>query len=224
MDYEKAYKEALEKAKYLKENTDSVGALDISAGIEFIFNELKESEDERIVKDIVAAVETHGDFTQGRKEEIYAWLKKQFEQNPTDEVKPKFKVGDWITNGEYTWKVTDIKPLDYILQSRNGDTVDDTISYVDEEFHLWTIQDAKAGDVLAYPDGTIVIFKYRLDGLNSGIYMSYILLVTKIEISQSCVVSKDITPATKEQRDKLEKAITESGYKWNKEDLKLEKI
>ena len=35
------------------------------------------SEDEKIRKDIVAAVETYGDFTQGRKEEIYAWLKKQ---------------------------------------------------------------------------------------------------------------------------------------------------
>lgn len=37
MDYEKAYKEALERAKYLKKNTDSVGALDISTCFEEIF-------------------------------------------------------------------------------------------------------------------------------------------------------------------------------------------
>jgi hypothetical protein len=34
-------------------------------------------EDEEIMKDIVAAVEMYGDFTQSRKREIYAYLKKQ---------------------------------------------------------------------------------------------------------------------------------------------------
>ena len=70
-------------------------------------------------------------------------IEKMSEQKPEDKVEPKFKVGDWITNGEYIWKVTGIGQLDYILQSQNGDTVDDTISYVDEYFHLWTIQDAE---------------------------------------------------------------------------------
>ena len=37
-------------------------------------------EDERIRKDIVAAVEMYGDFTQSRKEEIYAYLEKLKEQ------------------------------------------------------------------------------------------------------------------------------------------------
>jgi hypothetical protein len=31
-------------------------------------------------------------------------------------------------------------------------------------------------------------------------------------------------PATKEQRDTLEKAITNAGYRWDKEKLKLEKV
>ena len=38
-------------------------------------------------------------------------------QKTIDRVEPKFKVGDWITNGNYTWKIVEIKPLDYILQS-----------------------------------------------------------------------------------------------------------
>lgn len=54
--------------------------------LEELFPELKESEDEKIRKDIVAAVETHGDFTQGRKEEIYAWLEKQDDYKPTRPV------------------------------------------------------------------------------------------------------------------------------------------
>ena len=50
--------------------------------IERYFPELKESEDEdeRIRKDIVEAVEFHKDFSQKRKEYIYAWLEKQGEQ------------------------------------------------------------------------------------------------------------------------------------------------
>ena len=188
MNYEKLYKEALERATDAHKDTDR----HLKATIERIFPELRESEDKKIRKDIVAAVETYGDFAQDRKEEIYAWLEKQGEQKcggdvndealqkqlqiwfdkgkcsgidevrnnpekyglqePADKVEPKFKVGDWITNGECTWKVTDIKPLDYILQSQIGDMVGDTISYVDEEFHLWTIQDAKDGDVLVVGD------------------------------------------------------------------------
>jgi hypothetical protein len=33
-----------------------------------------------------------------------------------------------------------------------------------------------------------------------------------------------VFPATKEQRDTLERAMTNAGYRWNKEELKLEKI
>jgi len=39
--------------------------------------EISQESDDKIKKDIIAAVETYGDFTQCRKEEIYAWLEKQ---------------------------------------------------------------------------------------------------------------------------------------------------
>ena len=47
--------------------------------LETLIPELRESEDERIRRDIVAAVEMRGDLTQGRKSEIYAYLEKQKE-------------------------------------------------------------------------------------------------------------------------------------------------
>ena len=34
----------------------------------------------------------------------------------------------------------------------------------------------------------------------------------------------NLHPATKEQREQLEKAMSKAGYKWNKEERKLEKI
>ena len=86
-NYEKLYKEALERAKYLKENTDSVGAKDISYNFEYIFPELRESEDEKIRKAMIKYFEdieqvpTVNGF--GRNE-FLAWLEKQAEQKPAD--------------------------------------------------------------------------------------------------------------------------------------------
>lgn len=82
-------KEAIE---VIKKNWPDSGFTMLREALETLIPELAESEDESIRKDIVAAVETYGDFTQGRKEEIYAWLEKQSEQKPAewseeDEVK-----------------------------------------------------------------------------------------------------------------------------------------
>ena len=100
------YDEIIEKFDViLNLNTVKESGTIFADDVRKIITELKESEDERIRKDIVAAVETYGDFTQGRKEEIYAWLEKKSEQNlansakpckdehkPVDKVEPKFKV------------------------------------------------------------------------------------------------------------------------------------
>jgi hypothetical protein len=148
----------------------------------------------------------------------------------------EFKIGDWITNGEYTWKVTDIKPLDYILQSQNGDVVDDTISYVDEEFHLWTIQDAKDGDVLAdyhetYDNPLIFILK-KFEHVNFGLvrpsdYSSYCFLTASDgqRFKEGTYHHEhNIRPATKEQRDLLFQKMHEAGYEWDAEKKELRKI
>lgn len=96
-------------------------------------------------------------------------IEKRSEQLPADKIEPKFHEDKWITNGEYTWKIVGVKPLDYILQSQDGNTVDDTISYVDEQFHLWTITDAKDGDWVIL-DGTVAKIldkqKYGFVGLD----------------------------------------------------------
>ena len=73
-------------------------------------------------------------------------LEKQGGEKPADKAEPKFKVGDWITNGDCTWKIVEVKPLDYILRTPYGNIVDDTISFVDEQFHSLTIEDAKDDD------------------------------------------------------------------------------
>ena len=97
MDYEKAYKEALERAKQIEDNPYTAHWDVMKETVEYVFPELRESENERIRKDIVEAVELHKDFTQGRKEHIYAWLKKQGEHA---NFRNKIQIGDKVTRNE----------------------------------------------------------------------------------------------------------------------------
>ena len=148
------------------------------------------------------------------------------EQKPNNNVEPKFHEGDWITNGDYTWKIVEVKPLDYILQSQDGNIVDDTISHVDEQFHLWTINDAKDGDVLADDDNNIFIFDGTVEkgkypfaycGLTAQGFDSY-------DIRLPFTHDNNIHPATWEQRNLLFKKMKEAGYEWDSEKKEQKEI
>jgi len=137
-------------------------------------------------------------------------------------VEPKFKVGDWITNGEYTWKVTAIQPLDYILQSQDGNVVDDTISYVDKNFHLWTIQDAKDGDVLHSPTHNLIWIYKDIQHYYACVNMNYVK--ENFFINGFIVIPTDVCPATKDEQTILFTKMKEAGYEWNAELKELRKF
>ena len=149
-------------------------------------------------------------------------------------IEPKFKVGDWITNGDYTWKIVEIKPLDYILQSQDGNIVDDTISHVDEQFHSFTIEDAKDGDVLLFEGYYNSIVLFQGIGINGKGRINYHCKCDLgnysfgVQGDVACLgtIEKDSEhyhPATKEQRDLLFQKMHEAGYEWDaeKKELKL---
>lgn len=152
-------------------------------------------------------------------------------------IEPKFKVGDWITDGDYTWKIVEIKPLFYILQSQDGNIVDDTISYVDEHFHLWTTQDAKDDDILSFETEDcewILIYEKIIPSRSSMVphdSLKYHVLLSGDVLSDSgicAMVSDDYDyyfhPATKEQRDLLFTKMKDAGYEWDADKKELKKI
>lgn len=108
MDYEKKYKEALEWARKVMQG--KVGFV-LDEVLE-IFPELKESEDERIRKELLNAFQESEDslymvLTPHRRESFITWLEKQGKTSPIlsnslnigkVEQKPKFRVGDTIKN------------------------------------------------------------------------------------------------------------------------------
>lgn len=152
--------------------------------------------------------------------------------NPTDKVEPRFHEGDWITNGVYTWKIIGVKSLDYILQSQDGNIVDDTISYVDEHFHFWTIQDAKDGDVLVCK-GNIKNsngIKYERICLFNNLDNAFFTLtktsnnVEEYDIDINIDYPDNTIPATKGQKEILFMVMKEAGYKWDSEKKELKEI
>ena len=85
MDYEKSYKEALERAKALIE-TNTSDALFHLKDIESIFPELKESEDERIrkwcishFKAAVLVTKNNAEYKEYLNNKVIPWLEKQGE-------------------------------------------------------------------------------------------------------------------------------------------------
>lgn len=88
MDYEKAYKEALERAKLSRQQLLDIG--EEATEIEHIFPELAESEDEKIRKAVITYIKYNvSDISGWSKKELIAWLEKQGEQ--------KF---EWIENDD----------------------------------------------------------------------------------------------------------------------------
>ena len=85
MDYEKLYKEVLERLRTLVNSAKKKGHIIVrTEDIEDTFPELKENEDERIRRELIDAIQGLYDYdelplslTTKRKDEWIAWLEKQ---------------------------------------------------------------------------------------------------------------------------------------------------
>lgn len=237
----KAYDEALEKAKKLYEKgtiTESIG---------YIFPELAESEDEKIRKEIIGIIRNaYWTSNRDRFNKLVAWLEKQGNQKPqgksaldaaneekvdnqncvkpSDKVEPKFHEGEWIVLQDKCCKVN-YNGCGYELIDQMGLRTSLEYGTVDENAHIWNIiKDAEDGDVLVSDNIVFIFNKIHDVWINchcsthkDGSFMEedYDLMTIKY--------SKEVYPATKEQRDTLMKAMADAGYEWDaeKKELKL---
>lgn len=158
------------------------------------------------------------------------------EQKSTDEVEPKFHVGQYITDGYVGGQITSIEDNYHcykILDFMGGTNT--TIPFtLQDNYHLWTINDAKDGDVLCCKSGWMCIFKAINNHTNT--FSSYCFMDSEKWFSNrgsEChTLDKEfikayhggIHPATKEQRDTLMKAMNDAGYEWDAEKKELKKL
>ena len=134
---------------------------------------------------------------------------------------PKFKVGDWLTNSIETVQITGYD-IDYGYQvDYKGNLQHRDTDIIEKEYHLWTIQDAKDGDVLAGSKGDVILM-FR--GIGNTEWDDVIDYHCYYDCYRECfVVQEDVEywgniknnqlkPATKEQRDLLFEKMDKAGY------------
>ena len=293
----KRYDEAIQRANELNYVSDKDSLQ--RKTVEHIFPELKESEDERMIKCITLLVngltDEHFIRCGASFDEIKAWLEKKgeqksfarykvgdtiyydsfgrlvsfvianivedgtdnpmyedkdgnsvfqndiVEQKPSGKVEPKFKVGDWIIknddssiNIDYSCcEITKVENGNYMIESIYGYKGYNTFETFEKDYHIWSIQDAKDGDVLCCKSGWTCIFKTLV---NDETFSSYCFMdKTKwfCEKGSEChtlneefakAYNGEIKPATKEQRDLLFQKMREGGYEWDVKKKELTKI
>lgn len=164
--------------------------------------------------------------------EAIAWLEKQGEQKTNPE--PKFEEGDIVKHSYYDGLYYKVKSVDlagdYELECINGEKDDNIAAATEKRLSLWTIQDAKAGDVLA-DENSIVIFRKIGNERWSDVIDYYAVLYKTDDFTIQRGISywgttekTDLSPATKEQRDLLFQKMKEAGYEWDAEKKELRKI
>lgn len=208
----KAYDNAIERAKNLYDN----------GIIEEIFPELKEDDTERIRKNCIYFLKLQKRYYAStfEIEECIDWLEKQG-KNSTNKNKPKFNVGDWIIfiKSKSVYQVEKIENYEYTLRHILGGSLH--LPFSNEKLiREWTIQDSKDGDVIHMGIVT-AIFKKYIGKEECICYCSFckdggfeIPIENREDNVYGCY---NVTPATKEQRDALMKAMNDAGYKWDVE-------
>ena len=170
--------------------------------------------------------ECGGDLFIEEEEVTQPKKKKQGKQKPinniepfkviSSNIKPKFKVGDYIVNDSVNMKGKIVKLTDHSYQFSSGQC----IPFEDNRTRLWDVaKDAKPGDVLAGEYGTTLIFKQMDD--KEFWFSSYY----NTNHERDCDWNKDcFIPATKKQRKQLFQKMKEEGYEWDSNKKELKKI
>lgn len=225
MDYEKLHKETITK---LQEMVNS-GKITVETARGICADFIPESEDEKIRKAIINVFATHKDyevFFGVSVKDIITWLKKQGENKPIDKVEPKFKVGDWITN-KYgvVRQIVDVQDSHYVYMS-DWRELSAPIEPMENSCRLWTIRDAKDGDVLC-SNQIILLFRQWEPNSNCNFVIAHagIDISGKLQITDGhWLISNESKLATQEQRDLLFSKMKEAGYGWNEGKKELVEI
>lgn len=189
----------------------------------------KENEDERIRKEMIfwlkgfIGEEEILGYTYDEIMERISYLERIGSQNLTNsekicKVKPRFKLGDWLQyRNAKPFFVEEITEQGYV----NGNSC---LPFEwENEIHVWTIQDAKDGDVLA-TDLVYFIFKSK-DDIGCYMHCSYSVISDKFNTSDTATVNSEyVHPVTQEQHDLLFQKMNKSGYKWNEKKKCLKEL
>lgn len=153
------------------------------------------------------------------------------EQKSVIKVYPKFKAGDWIVYNDNLYHITNMALHGYYECIRVDGTIHTFSLDIDSKSHLWTIQDAKDGDVLVDDIGSILIFRGIGNQSWDDVVDFYVALSSP---KRKIIIQNDdeywakkeelFTPANKEHCDLLFQKMKEAGYEWDAKKKELKEI
>ena len=207
----------------------------LSEALETLIPELKENEDEGIRKWIKKELESKyvvgNTVNNVMADKAFAWLEKQGKPK-AEAITPKFKEGDWIVyKDDYT------KEEDVLVVS-NPDSKGTSLYTTDghqkyylsweslKKARLWTIEDAKEGDVLVTDNKSVFIYAkilYNKPYAYCGVDKFGVFKDNCLEHDWANSVD-NIHPAAKEQCDFLFQKMHEAGYEWDAVKKELKRI
>lgn len=144
-----------------------------------------------------------------------------------NKIELKFKIGDWVVfmnKHQSIYQIEKIEDGYYILRHTHGGTFRVCILH-DENLRLWTIKDAKDGDILVSISNQPFIYNGKITEITIGAYCGLnvygVFVVEKYLKESNWSCNDNIKPATNEQREILIKEIHKANFKWdaNKKEL-----
>jgi len=201
------------------------------------------SDGEKIRKALIRFHNSTIDIDGIKGEDIIAWIEKQGEKpqaksaleaikeevvDNANKVESKFHKGKWVVINGFTILITDVRDDLYETIFVNGEYRIYDTNVIDKDAHLWSIKDAKDGDILMGKFGAF-IYKGVIDKSHNmerpyaygGICSEHYFDISRYNNGWS---SSPVLPATKEQRDLLFSKMREAGYEWNAEKKELRKV
>lgn len=149
-------------------------------------------------------------------------------------IEPKFHEGDWVAYNSQNavspiCQITKVDGDIIDLKGLQGERFQTGYWDLNENYHLWTIQDAKDGDVLACEDGRPFIFRGCVDPHHPNCPVAYCgidseNLFLNDDLGTCWWTDENVHPATKEQRDLLFSKMNKAGYEWDAEKKELIKV
>lgn len=156
-------------------------------------------------------------------------LMKRVEQKFIGKVEPKFHPGNWIIRNNDCSTNVPVQVIfvfkGYYFCELNGELVTLSPNDVHNNYHLWTIQDAKEGDVLV--SGDVIFIFNKIHGVWVNCYCSLHKDGSFCEKNYDLMhikYAETIYPSTKEQRNTLMKAMTDARYIFDFEKKEMKRI
>lgn len=155
-------------------------------------------------------------------------LEKQSEQKSGNKVEPKFIVGDWVMlneNHNSIYQVEEIENYHYVLRHILGGAFGEPFG-LESLMRLWTIKDAKDGDVLVL-NGEVFIYAHRKQLYSIAVAHCFVDSVGVFHFDGEFGYTEkgnSIHPATASQRNLLFAKMKEAGYEWNDSKKEIRKL